>query len=52
MQGDGNEDKMWRGEKVHGDNDTTKKSNLKCKHKKLDGDNYIEKDTKNKTINP
>jgi hypothetical protein len=52
VQGDGNEDKMRRGEKVHGDNDTTKKWNLKCKHKKLDGDNYTKKDTKTKSLNP
>ncbi len=45
MWGDGNENKMWKGKKVHGDNDTTKKWNLKCKHRIHDGDNNTKKDT-------
>ncbi len=52
MQGDGNENKIWKGEKVHGNNDTTKKLNLKCKCKKLDGDNYTKKNSKIKTLKP
>lgn len=44
--------KRRKGEKVHGNNDTTKKWNLKCKCRKLDGDNYTKKDTKTKTLNP
>lgn len=48
MQGNGNENKMQGGKKVHGDNDIIKKWN-KCK--KLDGDNNTQKN-ENKNLNP
>jgi hypothetical protein len=40
--------KMWRSEKVHGDSDITKNWNLKCKHRKHDGNNNTQKKYKNK----
>lgn len=43
--------KMWRSEKVHGDSDITKNWNLKCKHRKHDGNNNTQKNTKTKTLN-
>ncbi len=52
VQGDDDdENKMWEGEKLRGNNDATQKWNLNCKCKKL-GDNDTKKDKKTKSLNP
>ncbi len=51
MWDDDDENKMWGVEKVHGNNDTTKKWNLQCKHKKHDEHNNTKKYKKSKTLN-
>lgn len=54
-RGDDDENKVWEGEKLRGDNDATQKWSLKCKRKKL-GDNDTKKkkqEKKNpKSLNP